>query len=71
MAEAEREHGITSKLILCFLRHLDEEAAVRDPERRPSPSCDRIVASGLDSSEVGHPPAKFAARLRRRRASAA
>jgi adenosine deaminase len=59
MAEAEARHGITSKLILCFLRHLDEDAAfatLAAAERW----LDKIVAVGLDSSEVGHPPAKFA-----------
>jgi adenosine deaminase len=59
MGEAERDLGLTSKLILCFLRHLDEDAAfatLRDAE----PFLDRIVGVGLDSSEVGHPPSKFA-----------
>jgi adenosine deaminase len=51
--------GMTSRLILCFLRHLDEEAAfatLRDAE----PWLDRIDAVGLASSEFGHPPSKFA-----------
>jgi len=59
MAEAERTLGVTSSLILCFLRHLDEEAAfatLADAE----PWLDRIAGVGLDSSEVGHPPSKFA-----------
>jgi adenosine deaminase len=59
MAEAERTLGVTSSLILCFLRHLDEAAAfatLRDAE----PWLDRIAGVGLDSSEVGHPPSKFA-----------
>jgi adenosine deaminase len=59
MAEAERELGITSKLILCFLRHLDEDAALATL-KAAEPWLDRIVGVGLDSSEVGHPPAKFA-----------
>jgi adenine deaminase len=59
MAAAERELGITSKLILCFLRHLSEEAAFRTL-RQAEPYLDRIVGVGLDSSEVGHPPSKFA-----------
>ena len=59
MAEAERRHGITSRLILCFLRHLDEEAAFATLEQA-RPFLDRIAAVGLDSSEVGHPPEKFA-----------
>ena len=59
MAEAERRFGITSKLILCFLRHLDEDAAFATL-RAAEPWLDRIVGVGLDSSEVGHPPSKFA-----------
>ncbi len=59
MAEAERRWGVTSKLILCFLRHLPEEAAFETLEQA-GPYLDRIVGVGLDSSEVGHPPAKFA-----------
>jgi adenosine deaminase len=59
MAEAEARHGITSRLILCFLRHLDEEAAFATLTAA-EPWLDRIAAVGLDSSEVGHPPSKFA-----------
>jgi adenosine deaminase len=59
MDEARERHGITSKLILCFLRHLPEEAAF-DTLRQAEPWLDRIEAVGLDSSEVGHPPSKFA-----------
>jgi adenosine deaminase len=59
MAEAEARHGITSKLILCFLRHLDEAAAFATL-KAAEPYLDRIVGVGLDSSEVGHPPSKFA-----------
>jgi adenosine deaminase len=59
MAQAEAELGVTSKLILCFLRHLDEEAAFATL-REAEPWLDRIAGIGLDSSEVGHPPAKFA-----------
>ncbi|HEY0436953.1 MAG TPA: adenosine deaminase [Phenylobacterium sp.] len=58
MAEAERRFGITSKLILCFLRHLDEDAAFATL-KAAEPYLDRIVGVGLDSSEVGHPPSKF------------
>jgi adenosine deaminase len=58
-AQAEAELGVTSKLILCFLRHLSEEDAFATL-RHAEPYLDRIVAVGLDSSEVGHPPAKFA-----------
>jgi adenosine deaminase len=59
MAEAEARHGIGSRLILCFLRHLDEEAAFATLAAA-EPWLDRICAVGLDSSEVGHPPSKFA-----------
>ncbi|MEA3032397.1 MAG: adenine deaminase, partial [Sphingomonadales bacterium] len=59
MNEARARHGITSKLILCFLRHLDEAAAF-ETLRQAEPWLDRIEAVGLDSSEVGHPPDKFA-----------
>lgn len=50
--------GISSKIILCFLRHLDEEAAFKTLEEA-EPHLDKIAAVGLDSSEVGHPPSKF------------
>ncbi|MBA4804000.1 MAG: adenosine deaminase [Brevundimonas sp.] len=58
MKRAERELGVTSKLILCFLRHLDEHAAF-ETLRQAEPWLDRIEGVGLDSSEVGHPPSKF------------
>ncbi|MCR5872327.1 adenosine deaminase [Sphingomonas sp. J344] len=59
MRDAEGRHGLTSKLILCFLRHLDEEAAVATL-RTAEPWLDRIEGVGLDPSELGHPPEKFA-----------
>ena len=59
MKAAEEEFGISSKLILCFLRHLDESAAFATLQAA-EPWLDRIEAVGLDSSEVGHPPEKFA-----------
>jgi adenosine deaminase len=59
MAEASAELGVTAKLILCFLRHLDEDAAFATL-RAAEPYLDRIAGVGLDSSEVGHPPSKFA-----------
>jgi adenosine deaminase len=59
MAEAEARLGITSVLIMSFLRHLTEEAAF-ETLAMAEPWLDRIAAVGLDSSEVGHPPAKFA-----------
>lgn len=57
--DAERDHGVTSKLILCFLRHLDEEDALRTLDEA-LPYRDWIVAVGLDSGERGNPPSKFA-----------
>ena len=51
--------GITSKLILCFLRHLDEDAAQATLDMALDHK-HRITAVGLDSSECGHPPSKFA-----------
>ena len=59
MDDAARDHGISSALILCFLRHLDEADAFATLEAA-GPWLDRIAGVGLDSSELGHPPAKFA-----------
>ncbi|KKC26205.1 adenosine deaminase [Sphingomonas sp. SRS2] len=59
MADAQAKHGLTSKLILCFLRHLDEDAAFATLAAA-EPWLDRIAGVGLDSSELGHPPSKFA-----------
>lgn len=56
--DAKTEHGITSKLIMCFLRHLSEADAEATLDEA-LPFLDRIDGVGLDSSEVGHPPAKF------------
>ncbi len=58
MAEAERRWGVTSKLILCFLRHLPEDEALATLAEA-EPFLDRIAGVGLDSSEVGFPPAGF------------
>ncbi len=52
------ELGISSKLIMCFLRHLDEESAFKTLLQAQSHK-DKIIAVGLDSTEIGHPPAKF------------
>lgn len=59
MADAQARHGISSALILSFLRHLSEEAAFATLATA-DPWLDRIAAVGLDSSENGHPPEKFA-----------
>jgi len=59
--EAGRERlDMSSHLILCFLRHLSADAAMETLEQA-LPYKDRIIAVGLDSSEVGHPPEKFKA----------
>jgi adenosine deaminase len=49
---------VTSKLILCFLRHLSEEDALKI-FAQAEPWLGRLAAVGLDSSEAGHPPSKF------------
>lgn len=59
MAAAQQKFGTTSKLIMCFLRHLDEEAAFAT-WHAAEPWLDKITGVGLDSSELGHPPGKFA-----------
>ena len=58
-AEAEARHGISAALILCFLRHLSEEAALATLEDA-LPYRSQFIGVGLDSSERGHPPEKFA-----------
>jgi len=58
LVQAEDELKITSRLILCFLRHLDEASAFTTLEQA-LPHRDKIVAVGLDSSERGNPPEKF------------
>ena len=56
---AEAELGVSSLLMLCFLRHLSEEAAFATLEQA-LPWRDLFAGVGLDSSERGHPPEKFA-----------
>ena len=56
---ARAELGVTSALILCFLRHLSEAEAFATLEEA-MPYRGHFVGVGLDSSEKGHPPAKFA-----------
>lgn len=55
---AEQELGISSQLIMCFLRHLDEDSAF-ETLKQALPYKDKIIAVGLDSSEKGNPPEKF------------
>ena len=50
---------ISATLIMCFLRHLSEDDAIATLEEA-RPYRDKIIGVGLDSSEVGHPPEKFA-----------
>ena len=66
LADGEREYGITSGLILSFLRHLPVGAASATLAAA-EPWLDRIVAVGLDSSKVGFPPEPFAAVFARAR----
>ena len=56
--DAQTKLNISSHLIMCFLRHLSEEAAFETLEQA-LPYKDLIIGVGLDSSEVGHPPSKF------------
>ena len=67
LKDGERALGITSRIILCFLRHLSAKDAMRTLDQA-LPYRDRIVGVGLDSSEKGHPPAKFKAVFDRARA---
>jgi adenosine deaminase len=66
IADASRELGIEASLIMCFLRHLDEADAERTLDCALAFQ-DRIAGVGLDSSEIGHPPAKFKQVFRRAR----
>jgi len=58
LEDGEKNFGIKSSLIMCFLRHLDEADAARTLDLA-LPYKDRIIGVGLDSSENGHPPEKF------------
>jgi adenine deaminase len=66
LADARRDLGVQARLIMCFLRHLDEADAERTLDQA-LPYKDRIIGIGLDSSEVGHPPSKFKTVFRRAR----
>lgn len=59
LREAEEKFGITSNLIMCFLRHLSEDSAFATLKQALAHK-DKIIGVGLDSSEMGHPPSKFA-----------
>ncbi len=58
LKDGKKQLGISSGLIMCFLRHLDEQAAFNTLARAEA-YLEQIVAVGLDSSEKGHPPEKF------------
>jgi adenine deaminase len=58
LKDGEARLGISYRLIMCFLRHLSEEDAFATLDQA-LPHLERIHGVGLDSSEVGHPPAKF------------
>jgi adenosine deaminase len=67
LLDAERAAGISFRVILCFLRHLSAEDAMRTLEEA-LPFKDALAGVGLDSSEAGHPPSKFLAVFERARA---
>ena len=58
LSMSKPQFGVTSKLIMCFLRHLSEEDAFTTLHAA-EPWLERLEGVGLDSSEIGHPPAKF------------
>ncbi len=58
LEDGEKKLGVSSHLIMSFLRHLSDEAAF-DTLREALPYKNKILGVGLDSSEVGHPPSKF------------
>jgi len=58
LLKANKEFGLTSKIIMCFLRHLDEDSAFITLDHALNHR-DKIFGVGLDSSELGHPPSKF------------
>jgi adenine deaminase len=58
LKDAEAKYGITSKLIMCFLRDMDAKSALKTLEEA-EPFKKWITAVGLDSAEVGNPPSKF------------
>ena len=63
---ARQELGLTTYVIMCFLRHLDEADAERTLDQALAHK-DKIIGVGLDSSENGHPPEKFRNVFRRAR----
>ncbi|MGW3339845.1 adenosine deaminase [Streptomyces sp. NPDC001009] len=58
LGRSEETHGVSTKLIMCFLRDESAESALATLDAA-RPYLDRITGVGLDSAEVGHPPVKF------------
>ena len=58
LLKANKEFRLTYKIIMCFLRHLDEKSAFKVLDQAIEHK-DKIIAVGLDSSEKGNPPSKF------------
>ncbi len=58
LKDGEKKLGISSHIIMCFLRHLSQEEAFKTLDQALKHK-DKIIGVGLDSSEVGHPPVKF------------
>ena len=58
LTDAQKKWGISSEIIMCFLRHLSEDEALLTLDEAHE-FRDLIIGVGLDSSEVGHPPSKF------------
>jgi len=58
LRDAQQSLGMTSRLIMCFLRDLPESDALETLDRA-GPHLEHLTGVGLDSSELGHPPAKF------------
>ncbi|GAA3108109.1 adenosine deaminase [Streptomyces echinatus] len=58
LGDSERNHGVSTRLIMCFLRDESADSAL-ETLQAATPYLDRITGVGLDSAEVGHPPLKF------------
>jgi len=58
LEQAQKDYDISFGIIMCFLRHLDEDDAFKTLESALAHK-DKIIGVGLDSSELGHPPSKF------------
>ena len=58
LQKAQKEFGLSFKIIMCFLRHLDQEEGFKILEQALAHK-DKIYGIGLDSSELGNPPSKY------------